>query len=80
MSAGRDSSIESSIYVKILDEMVEVWRPVRAEALGGMVFRIRLDQPTFGEVWEFKPGETVVVENQIKSGGEVAIAVRRFDG
>ncbi len=48
------------IYVALLNEGTDVWRPVNAEALGHNVFRI--DPQTKipdDEQWQFGPGETV---------------------
>jgi len=45
------------IYVALLDEAVDVWRPVQAECLGGNIYRI-LGQPYDRSVesWQFEPG------------------------
>ena len=46
------------IYVALLDEGVDVWRPVQARALGGGEFEILGIVPA-GELWEFPPGTRV---------------------
>ena len=47
---------EVQIYVGLLDEGVEVWRPVQTEHVYGNVYRI-LDQPYDREIeaWQFEP-------------------------
>jgi hypothetical protein len=47
-----------TIYVALLDEDVDVWRPVAAEHLEGDLYRL-LDETPEGEVWEFATGDVV---------------------
>ena len=51
------------IYMKLLDEGVDVWRPVLAEFLHDDIYSI-IDQPydRETEIWEFEPGDEVVCE------------------
>jgi len=46
------------IHIKLLDEAVDVWRPVDAEHLGGGDYRVLGPIPA-DEVWEFQPGDVV---------------------
>jgi hypothetical protein len=46
------------IYVALLNEGTEVWRPVQARALGGGEFEILGIVPA-GELWQFPPGTRV---------------------
>ena len=46
------------IYVELLDEGVDVWRPVEAEHLGADRYRI-IDGPPSGERWAFARNEVV---------------------
>lgn len=56
------------IYIGLLDEGTNVWRPVRAELRGEGVFRIADEQPE-GERWEFPPGALVrCVEHRFSDG------------
>lgn len=41
-----------TIYVALLDEGVDVWRPVAAEHLGSDLYRL-IDETPAGEVWEY---------------------------
>ena len=47
--------------MNLLDDGVDVWRPVRAGRLHGGVYRI-MDQPYDREIetWQFAPGDAVV--------------------
>jgi hypothetical protein len=47
-----------TVYVELLDEGVDVWRPVQAEHLGGDLYRLTGEQPD-GEVWPFAVGDVV---------------------
>lgn len=69
MSAAMDSFTET-IHVRLLDEGVEVWRPVRARALGKGVFELSSDAAPDDEVWEFAPGEKVAVAKRRSAQGE----------
>ena len=66
------------IFVALLDEDVEVWRPVEAEPLGGGRYRI-VEQPYDRDVesWQFVPGDVVDVEPVASSDGPIRAAVRR---
>jgi hypothetical protein len=68
----------SEIRVALLDEGVEVWRPVKAEHCGGATYRIlsqAYDRET--ERWEFEPGDRVVCEVIDVEAGRILAAVRR---
>jgi len=51
------------VYVKLLDEGVQVWRPVTAEVMSGGLYRLTGDRPG-EEVWAFPPGSTVRCERR----------------
>jgi hypothetical protein len=59
-----------TIFVQLLDEGVDVWRPVDAEEEADGAFRLPADAPT-GEVWEFEPRSLVACED--RSGDLVAV-------
>jgi hypothetical protein len=53
----------TEIFVRLLDENVDVWRPVEAERITAIRFRIveqAYDRGT--ERWEFEPGDEVMCE------------------
>ena len=65
----------SNIYVALLGEGTDVWRPVEAENLGNGLYRI-LDQPyePANETWQFAPGDLVQCEVIHLSEGPVLAA------
>lgn len=56
-----------TIYMPLLDEGTDVWRPVQGELLGGDLFRV-LGQVREGEIWKFAPGSVVRCREQVFSG------------
>jgi hypothetical protein len=52
-----------TVYVKLVGEQVDVWRPVQAEHLGDDIYLI-VDQPydRDSETWQFGPGSSVICE------------------
>ncbi|MCX9076368.1 MAG: hypothetical protein OIN84_00180 [Candidatus Methanoperedens sp.] len=59
---------EATIYIRLLDEGVETWRPTTAEEVRPGVFMI-LPSTSFDpetETWEFTPGQLVECELQEK--------------
>ena len=69
------------IYVELLEEGVDVWRPVRAIVEGNGVYRLPDEQPE-GERWAFPPGARVVCEPRLAEGAadaEALVATRLAD-
>jgi hypothetical protein len=59
----------TTIYVHLVGEGVDVWRPVEAEPMGAGNFRVLTEQPA-DERWEFGAGDLVRCEMQtLASGG-----------
>ena len=56
------------VLVRLLDERVDVWRPVSAEMVDPGHYRLRRPVPD-EELWEFQPGEVVRCEIRQFSGG-----------
>lgn len=67
---------ETTIYVYLLNEATDVWRPVQAEILGNQLFRI-ISENLAGEdeCWQFSSGTTVRCETKVLSDGAVLAAV-----
>jgi len=67
-----------TIFVRLLDEGVDVWRPVTAQLQRDNVYRI-LDQPYDRnlERWQFEPGDVVRCEPLDLDGGPVLAAAKR---
>lgn len=74
-------SENEEIFVRLLDEAVEVWRPVQARNLGSDRYLI-LEQPYNREIerWEFEPGDKVSCAMVPAEGGEILAAVEASDG
>lgn len=66
------------IYVHLLDEGVDAWRPVKAELLRTGVYRI-VGQIYDREVesWQFEPGDEVVCELIDSSEGRILAATSK---
>lgn len=69
------------IYVSLVDEGVDVMRPVWAEKVRDDVYRV-VDQPydRATEKWRFEPGDRVVCEFVDSSDGRILAAIRRDPG
>jgi hypothetical protein len=67
------------IYVRLLDEGTDVYRPVSAVRVGKGMFKIgpNLDVDFNDEEWEFPPGATVLVEDAEIEGQHRPLAVKR---
>lgn len=83
MSADQVSSTENDasvvVYVRLLDEGVAAWRPVRALRKGSNVVMLQSadDYDPEDEVWEFVPGQLVAVEER-RLDGEPALVVTQL--
>lgn len=58
-----------TIYIELLDEGVNVWRPVAAERREDGFYRILSGPPDETEAWTFPPGSVVRCEEKAFSGG-----------
>ena len=69
------SARTAQIYVSLLNEGTDVWRPVMAEHIREDVYRIVGEPPdSEGEEWEFAPGDIVRCRKQKLSGGDCLVA------
>ena len=80
MSVHQDTDTEVVVYVRLLNEGTDVWRPVRATALADGTFRLR--EPNGydlnAETWEFPPSTKVrCVTRKFTDGDEGLVAVAR---
>lgn len=69
----------TQIYVALLDEGVDVWRPIQAEHLEGDTYRIvsqAYDRSV--ESWQFEPGDVVLCEMIDSSDGRILAATRKL--
>lgn len=76
MSVATDSFTEI-IHVRLLDEGVDVWRPVRARRLPSGVYELAADPVPADEVWEFEPGAQVTTKHRLLDQKRAIIAVSR---
>lgn len=65
MSAATASSTEfATVFVRLLDEGTDVWRPVDARRLGETTYQITDQAVPDHETWSFQPGDIVVAERR----------------
>ena len=65
------------VYVHLLDESVEVWRPVQTEHVIDSAYRILDQRIPPDESWEFVVGDVVRCESQVLDGDAVLVAVEK---
>ncbi len=64
-----------TIYVALLDEGIDVWRPVAAQRLSSDRYLIlEQDYDRAIERWEFEPGAVVRCRAQDRDGRQILIA------
>ena len=68
----------TTVYVALLDEAVDVWRPVPAAHIRDDIFQLSSDPVPEAEEWEFEPGTLVRCEWRPLSDGEALVAVERI--
>jgi hypothetical protein len=56
------------IYMPLLEEAVECWRPIEAERVGPDSYLVIGTVPP-DEVWAFQPGEVVLCRKQVLEDG-----------
>ncbi len=70
-----------TIYVELLDEGTDTWRPTKAIELGDGLFKL-LPTPNYdpeNESWAFLPGETVKAEQKKFAKGHTEMVARHPD-
>jgi hypothetical protein len=63
----------TQIYVPLLDEGIDVWRPASAEHISDDVYRIT-GEPLEDETWKFSRGQVVRCRQQVLSGDTCLVA------
>jgi hypothetical protein len=68
------------IYIALLNENVNVWRPVKAKAIKNNIYLI-VEQPYDSDIetWEFKPGEKVLCKQIESNDGKILAAVKKIE-
>lgn len=64
-----------TVFVKLLNEGTDVWRPVAAQHVGANIYALPRVEPELGEAWDFPPGATVRCETRPLSEGRSLVAV-----
>src|ERR1700722_18663925 len=64
------------VYVRLIGESVDVWRPVAATFEGNGVYRLTAAQPD-GETWAFPPGSRVLCQRRALDEGDEQHLVAR---
>lgn len=72
----------TTVYVELLDEGVQVWRPTEAEVLGEGRYRLIAgnDYDEGSETWAFVPGTVVRCEELDLGDGLVPVAMDVYEG
>ncbi|MFC5344948.1 hypothetical protein ACETK8_02960 [Brevundimonas staleyi] len=58
------SAERATVFVRLLDEGTDVWRPVDARRLGEATYQIADQTVPEDETWSFQPGDIVVAERR----------------
>ena len=69
-------SAPEQIYMPLLDEGIDVWRPVDAERIGPKIFRVIGPVPE-GEAWAFQTGEIIHCQEKQLSDGTHNVATQK---
>ena len=70
-------SKRDTIYVALLDEGIDVWRPVEAQMLSPDTYLIvDQDYDPGIEAWEFEPGTVVRCRKENRDGREILVATQ----
>jgi hypothetical protein len=70
---------KSIIYIYLLDEGVDVWRPTEGEEVADMIFKV-LPTPNYDpedEHWAYPPGTLVRCAYETQSGEKILVAVEK---
>ena len=70
---------ESRIFVALLDEGTDVWRPVAATQIDDVVWQIDDQLIPNDEEWEYQPGSMVMVAEKKGDQGSYLVAVKLLE-
>jgi hypothetical protein len=68
------------IYIRLLDEGTDVYRPTQGLMVDDMVFKVLPTEhyDPKDEYWEFPPGKIVRCKKELKNGHELLIAFEEY--
>ena len=67
-----------TIYVALLDEGVDVWRPVKARRLpSGVYLILEQDYDRGTETWQFEPRAVVTCRVEKRNGRQITVATEK---
>jgi hypothetical protein len=70
----------SIIYIPLLDEGTQVWRPTEGEVVSDLIFKVlpSANYDVEDEHWAFPPGTLVRCVTELKAGKQVLVAVEQI--
>ncbi len=69
-----------NIFIYLLNEGADVWRPVKAEIIDDGKYKILDENSEVDEDWQFKPGDIVLCKEKIFSDGvKGLVAFKKLD-
>ena len=82
MSEDQATNTDVIVYVRLLDESVDVWRPVPATAASDGTFLLAepRDYDPESEIWEFAPHTRVECRTKKFAGGQDGLVAVRAVG
>lgn len=66
---GGQTEMSEVVYMPLVDEGVECWRPVHAGHIAGDVYEIEVDEEPYGEHWKFPPRSHVHCREHVFEDG-----------
>lgn len=72
--------MNTTVYVYLLDEGSDVWRPVAAEHVRDDVYRLVGKPPDDTETWQFQTGQSVRCKQRLLSDGARLVAYECISG
>lgn len=75
-----DEAPITTIYVYLLEEGVDVWRPVQAKHIDTDQYQIvSVNTDSATELWQFNSGDRVKCRTRTLADGEVLVAYERVE-
>jgi hypothetical protein len=69
-----------TIYVKLLNEGTDVWRPVEAKKIDSDIYEISSNNKYNNDLeeWQFPPNSKVICVSERKNDKDIKIAIRKY--